>query len=78
MILAMENFSGPLCCGIEDCVMDAGGNGDGETDDDEIIVLFADSMMGLFDVNGTPIGLHGCMPLEICQLKAEEKKNRIR
>lgn len=70
MILAIENFNGPFCDGIDGWVWVTDGVG-GDTD--EIIVLFADSMMGLFDVNGTPIGLHGCMPLEICRLKKKKK-----
>lgn len=76
MILAIENFSGPFCWGMEDCVIVAGGGGETETECmfDEIIVLFADSIIGLFDVNGTPIGLHGCMPLEICQIEKREKQ----
>lgn len=75
IIFAIENFNGPFCCGIKDCVRDAGG--DGENDDeymlDEITELFADSIIGLFDVNGTPIGLDGCMPLDICELKEKNK-----
>lgn len=75
IIFAIENFNGPFCCGIKDCA-----GGDGENDDeymlDEITELFADSIIGLFDVNGTPIGLDGCMPLDICELK--EKKNSLK
>lgn len=79
IILAIENFNCPFCWAIADEVMDAGGGGETEDESmcDEIIVLFADSIIGLLDVNGTPIGLLGCMPLEICQSKMIKEEKRI-
>lgn len=42
-------------------------------------VLFAAvSIIGLFDVNGTPDGLQGCMPAEIYNSKRKEKKKSVR
>lgn len=76
MIFAIENFSKPFCGGID--VADGGGDTDDACTFAVIIVLLADSMIGLFDINGTPIGLHGCIPLEIClRLTRRRKENSL-
>lgn len=76
IIFAMENFKGnadvrcccDTCwtdgfCGDDEIVM-IGGDDKGDAVID--CVLFAAvSIIGLFDVNGTPDGLQGCMPAEI-------------
>lgn len=81
IIFAIENFNGKeaLCCCC-DCWTDVfdgeiviiGGDDMGDAVSD--CVLFdAVSIIGLFDVNGTPDGLRGCMPEEICNLKKKKK-----
>lgn len=73
IIFAIENFNGNefLCCGCG-CRADVFDGEivmiDGEDKGDAVIdcVLFAAvSIIGLFDVNGTPDGLRGCIPDEI-------------
>lgn len=71
MIFAMENFNGKAvarcCCdefGGDDEIVIIGGDDKGDAVID-CVLLAAVSMIGLFDVNGTPDGLQGCMPAEI-------------
>lgn len=75
IILAIENFNGNAvrcCCGCCAVVFDGeiviiGGEDNGDAVID--CVLFAAvSIIGLFDVNGTPDGLRGCIPDEICNI----------
>lgn len=72
MIFAMENFNGPRCGDIVG-FLKSGDTGDDCVFDD-VIVLLAASMIGLFDVSGIPGGLHGCMLVEI--LNGEQGKQR--
>lgn len=69
MILAIENFNGKVvrgCCGCwanefdGETVMI-----DGEDKGDAAVLFAAVSIIGLFDVSGTPDGLRGCIPDEI-------------
>lgn len=75
IIFAIENFNGNefrCCCGCADVfdgeIVMIGGEDKGDAVID--CVLFAAvSIIGLFDVNGTPDGLRGCIPEEICKFK---------
>lgn len=74
MIEAMENFKG---CDVRCCCVFIVFDGDVFIiDGDEIgdtvidcVLLAAVSMIGLFDVSGTPVGLCGCIPDEIYKMQ---------
>lgn len=90
MIFAMENFNGKAfrCCCCWDGCRAVAFDGEiviigGEDKGDAVIdcVLFAAvSIIGLFDVNGTPDGLRGCMPDEIYKnaRRTHKKKKKKR
>lgn len=73
IIFAIENFNGNVvlcCCGCladvfdgEIVIIDGDDNGDAVII--ECVLFAAVSIIGLFDVNGTPDGLRGCIPEEI-------------
>lgn len=87
IIFAIENFNGNefrCCCGcwavvfVDGEIVMIGGDDKGDAVID--CVLFAAvSIIGLFDVNGTPDGLRGCIPEEIWnQTKTKRTKiNRL-
>lgn len=80
MIFAIENFNGNevrCCCGCWAVVFDGEiVMIDGEDKGDAVAVLFAAvSIIGLFDVSGTPDGLCGCIPDEICNYNSTNNRH---